>query len=245
MVAPDKNLGSVPNAVPSAPEIQRLFDRIAPVYDDFNQQLSWGFHRVWKQMAVDWSGAAPGHTCLDVCCGSGDLALLLARRVGPTGTVYGLDFAPAQLAIAHQKAIQQFRIAPLQWIEGDALTLPFADQQFDAATMAYGLRNLTNLPQGLQELRRVLKPNAKAAILDFLQPQSDWLKRFQQWYLNTVVVPAAQQYGMTDEYAYISPSVERFPLGPEQVQLAQEAGFANAQHYPIAGGLMGMLVLTR
>lgn len=230
---------------PSASDIQHLFDRIAPVYDDFNQQLSWGLHRVWKQMAVDWSGAAPGQTCLDVCCGSGDLALLLARRVGPTGIVYGLDFAVAQLAIARQKAEQQSRLSPLHWIQGDALDLPFADEQFDAATMAYGLRNLTNLPQGLTELCRVLKPGAQAAILDFHQPQSPWVKRFQQWYLDTVVVPTAQRCGLTNEYAYISPSVERFPLGPEQVQLALMAGFAQATHYPIAAGLMGMLVLTK
>lgn len=230
---------------PSAQEIQHLFDRIAPVYDDFNQQLSWGLHRVWKQMAVDWSAATPGQTCLDVCCGSGDLALLLARRVGPTGQVYGLDFSPAQLAIARQKARQHFSLAPLHWQQGDALALPFAAAQFDAATMAYGLRNLIDLPQGLAELHRVLKPGATAAILDFHQPQSPWVKQFQQWYLETVVVPTAQRYDLTDEYAYIGPSLERFPLGPEQVQLALAAGFDQARHYPIAGGLMGILVLTK
>lgn len=236
---------SQPTSAPSAREIQQLFDRIAPVYDDFNQQLSWGLHWVWKQMAVDWSGAAAGHICLDVCCGSGDLALLLARRVGTSGQVYGLDFASAQLAIAHQKALQKFRRAPLKWVEGDALALPFEDRQFDAATMAYGLRNLTDLPQGLQELWRVLKLGAKAAILDFHKPQSAWLKTFQRWYLDTVVVPTAQQCGLTDEYAYISPSLERFPSGTEQVQLAQTAGFATATHYSLAGGLMGILVLTK
>ena len=233
------------SAAPSAQDIQQLFDRIAPIYDDFNQQLSWGLHRVWKQMAVDWSGATAGQTCLDVCCGSGDLALLLARRVGPSGAVYGVDFSPAQLVIARQKAAQPLRLAPLHWVEGDALALPFEAQQFDAATMAYGLRNLTNLPQGLKELQRVLRPGAKAAILDFLQPQSAWLKQFQTWYLSTVVVPTAQNFGMTDEYAYIGPSVERFPLGAEQEQLALEAGFSSAVHYPVAGGLMGILVLTR
>ncbi len=233
------------SAAPSAQDIQQLFDRIAPIYDDFNQQLSWGLHRVWKQMAIDWSGAAAGQTCLDVCCGSGDLALRLARRVGPSGVVYGVDFSPAQLEIARQKATQTVRLAPLHWIEGDALALPFEAQQFDAATMAYGLRNLTNLPQGLKELQRVLRPGAKAAILDFLQPQSAWLKQFQTWYLRTVVVPTAQEFGMTDEYAYIGPSVERFPLGAEQEQLALEAGFSFAVHYPVAGGLMGILVLTR
>ncbi|MGD1858828.1 MAG: bifunctional demethylmenaquinone methyltransferase/2-methoxy-6-polyprenyl-1,4-benzoquinol methylase UbiE [Leptolyngbyaceae cyanobacterium] len=232
-------------STPSALEIRQLFDRIAPVYDDFNQRLSWGLHWVWKQMAVDWSGAAAGYTCLDVCCGSGDLAMLLARRVGKSGRVYGLDFAPAQLAIAHQKAQQQFRLAPLEWVEGDALALPFENNRFHAATMAYGLRNLTDLPLGLQELRRVLKPGAKAAILDFHQPQSVWLKTFQQWYLDTVVVPTAQQCGLTDEYAYISPSVERFPGGVEQVQLAHSVGFAEATHHPLLGGLMGMLVLRK
>jgi demethylmenaquinone methyltransferase/2-methoxy-6-polyprenyl-1,4-benzoquinol methylase len=230
------------NLRPSAQEIQTIFDRIAPVYDEFNQQLSLGLHQVWKQMAVDWSGAATGQTCLDVCCGSGDLALRLAKRVGPEGQVYGLDFSPAQLAIARQKSSQYIGLAPLHWIEGDALHLPFDDAQFDAATMAYGLRNLTNIPQGLRELRRVLKPGAKAAILDFHQPQSAWLRQFQKWYLAQVVVPTAERCGLTDEYAYISPSVDRFPTGAEQQQLAQAAGFSKAVHYAIAGGLMGVLV---
>jgi ubiquinone/menaquinone biosynthesis methyltransferase len=234
-----KNLG------PSAQEIQTLFDRIAPVYDEFNQQLSWGLHQVWKQMAVDWSGAAVGQTCLDVCCGSGDVALLLARRVGASGTVYGLDFSAAQLAIARQKASQHLGLAPIHWVEGDALALPFADAEFDAATMAYGLRNLTNIPQALGELHRVLKGGTRAAILDFHQPQSPWLRQFQRWYLERVVVSTAERCGLTEEYAYISPSVDRFPLGPEQVELAKSAGFTGATHYAIAGGLMGVLVVTK
>ncbi|MGF1458795.1 MAG: bifunctional demethylmenaquinone methyltransferase/2-methoxy-6-polyprenyl-1,4-benzoquinol methylase UbiE [Leptolyngbyaceae cyanobacterium] len=230
---------------PSAQEIQQLFDRIAPVYDDFNQQLSLGLHQVWKQMAVDWCDAQTGDTCLDVCCGSGDLALLLAHRVGTTGQVYGLDFAAAQLAIARQKAAAKARLSAVHWIEGDALALPFEDNQFDAVTMAYGLRNLTNLSQGLSEIRRVLKPDAKAAILDFHRPASQWLQQFQQWYLATVVVPAAQRCGLTEEYAYIAPSVDRFPAGAEQVSLARTVGFTAATHFPLAGGLMGTLVITK
>ena len=233
------------NSTPSAEAIQTLFNRIAPVYDDFNQQLSWGLHQIWKQMAVDWSGATWGDTCLDVCCGSGDLALLMARRVGSSGHVYGLDFSTAQLAIAHQKASQHVELAPLHWIEGNALTLPFTDAQFDAATMAYGLRNLTDIPQGLRELHRVLKPGAKAAILDFHHPQSAWMRQFQQWYLHRVVIPMAERYDLTEEYAYIGPSLDRFPLGQEQVQLAKTAGFLEAIHYSISGGLMGILVVTK
>lgn len=230
---------------PSADDIQVLFDRIAPVYDDFNQQLSFGLHQVWKQMAVDWSQATAGQVGLDVCCGSGDLALLLARRLGKTGQVYGLDFAPAQLAIAQHKAAQRVGLASLSWIEGDALQLPFDHNQFDVVTMAYGLRNLTDIPQGLSELQRVLKPGGRAAVLDFHRPSSTWLRQFQQWYLDNVVVTAAQRFDLTDEYAYISPSLDRFPTGQTQLQLAQTAGFADATFYPVAAGLMGILVMTK
>lgn len=228
---------------PSADYIRQLFNRIAPSYDRLNQDLSWGLHRVWKQMAVDWSGAQPGMQCLDVCCGSGDLALLLAHRVGPSGQVVGVDFAENQLAIAAQRSphLQE----RLRWIEADALALPFTTDRFEAATMAYGLRNLTDIPAGLRELCRVLKPGARAAILDFHKPTSPWVIQFQQWYLAHVVVPTAQRFEVSEEYAYIGPSVERFPSGSEQVRLAEAAGFRQAVHYPIAGGMMGVLVATR
>jgi demethylmenaquinone methyltransferase/2-methoxy-6-polyprenyl-1,4-benzoquinol methylase len=234
------------NAQPvNASAVRDLFDRIAPVYDTINHQLSGGLHRVWKQMAVTWSQAQPGHTCLDVCCGSGDLALLLAEQVGTTGQVYGLDFAAAQLAIAQQRAANHWPPLSIQWLEGDALALPFPEAHFDGITMGYGLRNLTDIPQGLRELHRVLKPGATAAILDFHQPSQQWMQQFQQWYLDQVVVPTAARHGLTDEYAYIAPSLERFPQGPEQVEIAKKAGFEQAVHYPVAGGLMGVLVITR
>jgi demethylphylloquinol methyltransferase len=221
-------------------QIRALFDRIAPVYDPLNDRLSLGLHRVWKQMAVKWSGATVGDTCLDVCCGSGDLAQRLARRVGPTGQVFGVDFAVAQLAIARQRTPH----LPITWLEGDALALPFDANTFDAATMGYGLRNILDIPASLRELHRVLKPGATAAILDLNRPTDPTVSAFQQWYLSTLVVPAAQQLGFTEEYAYLAPSLERFPTGPEQVTLAQQVGFS-AAHYPIAGGTMGVLVITK
>lgn len=225
--------------------IRAIFDRIAPVYDQMNDRLSLGQHRVWKQMAIKWSNAKPGDICLDVCCGSGDLALRLARRVGSTGKVYGVDFSSAQLAIASQRTLTQYPQPNITWIEADALNLPFSDFYFDAATMGYGLRNVTNISRSLQELHRVLKSGAKAAILDFHRPSNSYLSSFQQWYLDNLVVPMAENLGLTEEYAYISPSLERFPTGQEQVKLAKEAGFAGATHYPIASGMMGVLVVTK
>src|ERR687885_2136158 len=221
---------------PPASEIRDLFNRIAPVYDQLNTGLSLGQHRVWKLMTVKWSEPHPGDIGLDLCCGSGDLAQLLARRVGATGQVYGVDFSPAQLAIAHQRTEREYPPPPIRWVEADALNLPFEDNYFDCATMGYGLRNVTDIPQCLKELYRVLKPGAKAAILDFHRPTQQSLRAFQQWYLDHIVVPVAEQLGLTEEYAYIAPSLERFPTGPEQVELAQKAGFT-ATHYPIVSGM--------
>ncbi len=226
-------------------EIQTIFNRIAPVYDQLNDSLSLGQHRVWKQMAVKWSAAKPGDTCLDLCCGSGDLALRLAQRVGTTGKVYGVDFSPKLLEIAASRALNQYPTPKIEWIEADVLNLPFDSNQFAALTMGYGLRNVTDIPRSLQEIHRVLKPNAKAAILDFHRPSNSLLRTFQQWYLDHLVVPTAAALGVTQEYAYISPSLDRFPVGCEQIKLAQAAKFNNATHYPIAFGMMGVLVLTK
>lgn len=225
-----------------AAHIRSLFNQIAPVYDQLNDWLSLGLHRVWKQMAVQWANPQPGATCLDLCCGSGDLARRLARAVGSAGHVYGADFSPAQLAIAQQLAQASTLPLPITWVEADALNLPFDDNFFDAATMGYGLRNVTDISRCLQELHRVLKPGAAIAILDFHRPSTATMQQFQQWYLDQVVVPISEQFQLKEEYAYISPSLERFPIGSEQVRLAQQVGFTTAIHYPILGGMMGVLV---
>ena len=230
---------------PAASDIKAIFDRIAPIYDRLNDRLSFGQHRIWKKMAVKWSEAQAGDKALDLCCGSGDLALLLAQQAGMEGSVTGLDFACEQLAIAKQRQMAKCPNAPMSWLEGDALDLPFADNSFDCGTMGYGLRNVTNIPLCLQELFRVLKPGAKAAILDFHRPQAAYMKAFQEWYLDNVVVPAAADMGVKEEYAYINPSVERFPTGTEQIELAYRAGFDRAVHYPLMGEMMGVLVLTK
>lgn len=227
------------------PDVQKIFARIAPQYDDLNSWLSFGQHQVWKAMTVKWSGVGPGDRLLDVCCGSGDLALRAAKVTGGDGLVIGLDFCPELLAIAARRQQQQCPHFPLRWLEGDAQALPFGDREFDGATMGYGLRNVGDIPRALAELWRVLKPGKKVAILDFHQPTNSFVASFQRWYLQNVVVPMAEQWQLTEEYAYLQPSLDRFPAGPAQVNLAREAGFAQATHYPIAMGLMGVLVATK
>ena len=226
-------------------EIQGIFDRIAPVYDQLNDRLSFGQHRIWKRMAVKWANPQAGDTALDLCCGSGDLALILAKFVGREGQVIGADFSSQQLAIARQRQQQKGILPLIEWVEADALNLPFPDNRFDCATIGYGLRNVTNLTGCLAEVYRVLKPGASAAILDFHRPYHPLLRQFQEWYLQAWVVPSAEQLGLKEDYAYISPSLDRFPQGREQVKLAEAVGFTPVKHYPIAMELMGVLVITK
>ena len=235
----------IQNQTPQAENIKAIFDRIATEYDRLNDRLSFGQHRIWKMMAVKWSNPHPGDIALDLCCGSGDLAFMLAKQVGHQGQVIGLDFACQQLQIAAARQRKQYANFSLQWLEGDALNLPFADNYFDCATMGYGLRNVTNIPLCLQEIYRVLKPGAIISILDFHRPESAYMDKFQQWYLNNIVIPTAKSFNMTEEYAYLIPSLAKFPTGKEQVKLAYSEGFTEATHYPLVGGMMGVLVLKK
>lgn len=248
LLVPPLDRMSSPTPV-SADQVQALFNRIAPAYDRLNDQLSGGLHQIWKRMAVKWANPQPGETCLDLCCGSGDLAFLLAEAVGPQGQVYGVDFAANLLAIAAHRAQAQDWLTPtrakLTWQVGDALALPFADATFGAATLGYGLRNVVDIPRCLGELHRVLRSGAIVAILDMHRPYHPWSQALQTWYLNTQVVPAAQRLGLREDYAYIGPSLDRFPQGHEQVALAHQAGFRHAKHYGIAGGMMGVLVAQK
>ena len=232
------------NPKPQASEIQDIFNKIAPVYDQMNNSLSLGIHRIWKLMAVKWSEPSPGSIGLDLCCGSGDLTFLLAQKISQ-GKVYGVDFSPQLLKIASEKSKFKPSANKIEWIEADVLNLPFEDQYFDCATMGYGLRNVIDIPLCLEELYRVLKPQAKAAILDFHRPTNEIINNFQQWYLENIVVSSATNLGVKEEYAYISPSLERFPQGDEQVLLAKKAGFSKAIHYPLLGGIMGILVVSK
>jgi demethylphylloquinol methyltransferase len=242
MVSP-KSQPSISNST-TATEVRQIFNRIAPIYDSLNDWLSLGQHRIWKKMAVSWGNPQKGETWLDLCCGSGDVAALLAKRVAPTGRVFGVDFSKELLAIAAQKHTANIQKC-VTWQEGDALNLEFEHDTFDGATIAYGLRNVLDIPKCFAQLHRVLKSGANVAILDFHRPSDRNLAKFQEFYLTNIVVPMAKQRNVEADYAYISPSIERFPIGAEQVRLAKNAGFREAIHYPIVKGMMGILVLKK
>lgn len=229
---------------------QQLFTSIAPVYDQMNDQLSFGLHRVWKRMAVKWSKARRGENVLDVCCGSGDLAFLLGEAVGPKGSVAAVDFSDQMLDYAASKEEECRKLLgalpSMKWVQGDALSLPFGDASFDAATMGYGLRNVTSISTALSELCRVLKKGCKVAILDFNNAGDNGIvDGVQSFFLEKIVVPEAAKRGVSEEYEYLRPSIQRFPKGRKLEQLALDAGFSEAVHHEIAFGLMMVLVATK
>eukprot|EP01025_Chloroclados_australasicus_P026390 TRINITY_DN26202_c0_g2_i2.p4 TRINITY_DN26202_c0_g2~~TRINITY_DN26202_c0_g2_i2.p4 ORF type:complete len:283 (-),score=32.25 TRINITY_DN26202_c0_g2_i2:471-1319(-) len=224
-----------------------LFNDISSVYDQFNDILSLGQHRVWKRMAVKWSGAKQGGRVIDVCCGTGDITFLLADVVGPSGKVVGLDFAQEMLLDAQQRylkfsAPRRKSKAQIEWVIGDALLLPFEANQFDAATIGYGLRNVSSIRGALKELYRVLRIGGKFASLDFNNSENQFVDQFQQLALERAVVPLAESFGLGEQYRYLRPSIKSFPTGKELEKVAGEAGFGNVKYYEIAGGLMGVLV---
>jgi ubiquinone/menaquinone biosynthesis methyltransferase len=228
---------------PGDPEaVEQLFDQIAPRYDQLNDLLSLGLHRLWKRQAVAWLRPRASQRLLDLCCGTGDLALVLAQKVRRGGEVLGLDSAAAPLRVAARRSARQPWL-PLRWQQGDAMATGLPDSAFDGAVMAYGLRNLAEPGAGLRELRRVLRDGGRAAVLDFNR-SSGPVASFQRLYLRRLVVPTAERFGIPEHYAYLEQSLQRFPTGPQQELLARQAGFRAVHHRPLAGGLMGLLELV-
>jgi len=223
--------------------VEQLFDAVAPLYDRLNDVLSFGLHRQWKRQLVRALKPVAGEHWLDLCCGTGDLALELGRCVRPGGEVIGLDAAAAPLERARQRQQQQPWL-PVTFQQGDALDTGLPSACADGAVMAYGLRNLADPLQGLKELRRLLKPGGRAGVLDFNRlPQSGAAAAFQRFYLRRLVVPAAASVGLREEYAYLEKSLERFPAGPEQERLARQSGFAEANHRSLVAGQTAVLTL--
>ena len=223
--------------------VEQLFNDVAPRYDRLNDLLSLGLHRQWKRQLLAWLQPQAGERWIDLCCGTGDLALSLARVVRPSGVVVGLDAAAAPLELAEQRrALEPW--LDVEWLHADALSTGLPSASFDGLVMAYGLRNLADPVAGFQEMRRLLKPGGRAGVLDFNRlPEASWSAAFQRLYLRRIVVPAAGLAGLEPQYAYLEDSLKRFATGPEQEQMALEAGFQKARHRPLVAGQMGLLLL--
>ena len=212
--------------------VRNMFDRIAPVYDVMNRVMTAGLDQRWRRATVD-AVVRPGDRVLDAACGTGDLAILAAAQ---GAHVTGLDFSDEMLVRARRKA------PALEWLQGDLLNLPFADDTFDAATVGFGIRNVADLQRGIDELRRVLKPGGRLGILEITRPRGP-LRIFYSLWFDRIVPLLGKVLPGGDAYTYLPASVKRFP-GPDELA-AQLEGFDAVRYRLFAGGIVALHTGTK
>jgi len=212
--------------------VQRMFDRIAPVYDVMNRVMTGGLDRRWRRITVE-QAVSPGDRVLDACCGTGDLAIAAQRR--GAAKVVGLDFSEEMLERARRKAPE------LEWVRGDALALPFGDGSFDAATVGFGVRNVDDLDAAIRELRRVLRPGGRLAILEITTPVGA-LAVFYGFWFDRVIPLLGKVLPGGAAYTYLPASVRRFPKPEDLADLLAESGFGKVRFRRFAGGIVALHV---
>jgi demethylmenaquinone methyltransferase / 2-methoxy-6-polyprenyl-1,4-benzoquinol methylase len=212
--------------------VRTMFDRIAPVYDFMNRAMTAGLDRRWRAETAR-AVVTPGDRVLDACCGTGDLAIASLRLLGSTGAVTGVDFSERMLERARAKSDE------VEWIQGDALALPFEDGSFDTATVGFGVRNLEDLEGGLRELRRVLRPGGRVGILEITRPRG-LLRPFYKLWFDGLVPLAGKLLPGGSAYTYLPASVRRFPAAKELAERMQSAGFDQVHYRLFGGGIVAL-----
>jgi demethylmenaquinone methyltransferase/2-methoxy-6-polyprenyl-1,4-benzoquinol methylase len=207
-----------------------MFDRIAPVYDAMNRVMTAGLDLRWRRLAAA-AVVRPGDRVLDAACGTGDLALAAAEA--GAREVVGLDFSPRMLERARRKS------SAIEWVHGDLLELPFPDGSFDAATVGFGVRNVADLEHGLRELRRVLRPGGRLAVLEITRPRGVLRPFFTLWFEWLVPLVGRLLPGGR-AYAYLPASVRRFPVSEELAALLARSGFADVRFRLLGGSIVAL-----
>jgi demethylmenaquinone methyltransferase/2-methoxy-6-polyprenyl-1,4-benzoquinol methylase len=216
------------------PQVEAMFDRIAGVYDLMNSLMTAGLHHRWRRRAVDLARVGSGDNVLDVASGTGDLAIELAARVGAGGSVIGSDFSEQMLDRARVKAPQ------LEWVQANALALPYEDDLFDAVTVGFGARNFSDLDAGLAEMVRVTRPGGRVVVLEITTPTRPPLSTFFGLWFDRLVPLIGRFAGDPDAYSYLPSSVRRFPDARTLAQRLSAAGLNEVAYLLTAGGIIAI-----
>ena len=224
----------------AAAQVRDMFSSIAPRYDLLNHALSMNIDRVW------WNRTASifehilkrsDARVLDLCCGTGDMTFALYRHAGVAKPrMVGADFSAAMLDRARVKGTGK----PIEWIEADALHMPFGNEEFDLVTSAFGFRNLANYDAGLQEIYRVLRPGGEIGILDFSEPKGAFGNLYRFYFKNILPKIGTLISGVKGPYAYLPASVERFPEPEEMLERMRAAGFREVSWTRYTMGIAGL-----
>jgi len=235
--APSGDATEAGNAAPT-PEVRAMFDRISGVYDPMNLAISAFQEPIWRGRLVRATGLQPGMRALDVASGTGKVAADLHKRVAPDGRVLGVDISPGMIDIA----IRQYGDRPgLEYVVGDALALPTEDASFDAATIAFGMRNLPDYRRGFEEMARSVRPGGRVLCLEIARPRSR-LARFMRWWFDRIVPLIGRVAGQGDAYAYLVRSVRSYPSPERIAEIMGEAGLEDVRWRGLTGGIVTLHV---
>ena len=237
----------------SSDRVRRMFGSIAPRYDLLNHLLSLGVDLWWRRRTVRLvppppaSGYPDGDLILDVCTGTGDLALAYWRASGRTAKIVATDFCPPMLELARGKSRCAGAERHITWQEADTQQLPFAADSFQIVCVAFGLRNVSDTDRGLAEMVRVCRPGGRVAVLEFSMPTRWPLAGLYRWYFRRVLPRIGQALAKNDQsaYNYLPQSVGQFPQGAELVERMQAAGLSRVEIYPFTFGIATLYVGTK
>jgi len=226
-----------------------MFDRIARSYDRLNDLMTAGLHHRWREIGVMLARVQEGGCALDVCCGTGDFAFALRRAVGPTGRVVAVDVSEEMLRVAREKCGRNQLY--VEFMKADVLALPFPDGSspgparkpvgFDACTVGFGMRNVSDVERAFAEMRRVCRPGGKVVCLEITQPRIPVFREFYRFWFDHAV-PWLGRIAARDEaaYRYLPASVRRFPDPDELKAIMERAGLKNVRYEILAGGIIAI-----
>ena len=221
--------------------VRDVFDRVVDRYDLMNDLLSGGIHRLWKAELIDHLAPRPGQLLLDVAGGTGDIAERFLRRAGEGARVTVCDISARMLERGRDRAIDGGRLAGIDWLAGDAERLPIKSTSIDTYTIAFGLRNVTDIAAALREARRVLKPGGRFLCLEFCPVDAPFLRQAYDLY-SFVVLPGLGQLvaGDRDAYRYLAESIRQFPRQNELAEMMRAAGFEQVRFRNLTGGIAAL-----
>lgn len=218
-----------------------VFQSVAPKYDLMNDLMSFGLHRWWKRFTLAQAGLRPGQFVLDVASGTGDLAKAFAREVGNEGKVVMTDINEAMLAIGRDRLINAGLLGNIECVQADAENLPFADNDFDCVSIAFGLRNVTDKDKALRSMYRVLKPGGRLLVLEFSQAQTPILNKLYDFY-SFNIIPKLGELVTNDRasYQYLVESIRMHPNQETLKSMMEQAGFADVEYHNLCGGVVAL-----
>ena len=224
-------------------KVAEVFHSVAPKYDLMNNLMSFGIHHLWKRFTVELSQVHPGYYVLDLAGGSGDLTRLLCKKVGDAGRVILTDINSAMLHVGRNCLLDEGLYKNIDYVQGNAQCLPFADNSFHCIIMGFGLRNVTDKEEALHSMYRVCKPGGKVMILEFSTPVFPGLKPIYDWY-SFHILPKIGKFFAQDEasYQYLAESIRMHPNQEELKKMIEHAGFEDCHYNNLSGGIVALHV---